>query len=504
MISDPRAVGEVSPGVFRFTRSRTRIVLDSVVLPIGAVAFLALAVFMAAGGMGIGVVMFGFFGVIMALGSFTTLRSGVRSTVFEVTPDGIWTSASGRLGWREIAEVRLESMRGIGGGDSMATTRYRRVGVVPRDASLADDQHAQRAATVLVNAYLDFVRRLAPESRLAPIEMAPFGVTDSEIREPIDAVVAAVRRYATVVDADERRARERAPIWAARAREGPATPPITDAEIRAIDARLEPGAALATAVSAPASLAPAAPLEPGAAPATAVSAPASLAPAAPLASASLAPAAPLASASLAPAAPLASASLVPRTDPISAGPPPRATFVRPGGGLSPLLSAIAPVVVVAVGAVAGVQMLSDERTGPISWIAIPLIGILTLLTVSRLVRIVWRIRRSSGPRETLEVGPDGIWVPGLAGPLPWTSVATIRTERASSSAFGQGQVEAWRIVVEAAGTAAAGTPGAGAAVAGPPAAAQGGQLAVRSDDLDAPFDDVLDLIRYYHPVIEGG
>lgn len=460
MISDPRAVGEVSPGVFRFTRSRTRIVLDSVVLPIGAVAFLALAVFMAAGGMGIGVVMFGFFGVIMALGSFTTLRSGVRSTVFEVTPDGIWTSASGRLGWHEIAEVRLESMRGIGGGDSMATTRYRRVGVVPRDASLADDQHAQRAATVLVNAYLDFVRRLAPESRLAPIEMAPFGVTDSEIREPIDAVVAAVRRYATVVDADERRARERAPIWAARAREGLATPPITDAEIRAIDARLEPGAAPATAVSAPASLAP--------------------------------------------AAPLASASLVPRTDPISAGPPPRATFVRPGGGLSPLLSAIAPVVVVAVGAVAGVQMLSDERTGPISWIAIPLIGILTLLTVSRLVRIVWRIRRSSGPRETLEVGPDGIWVPGLAGPLPWTSVATIWTERASSSAFGQGQVEAWRIVVEAAGTAAAGTPGAGAAVAGPPAAAQGGQLAVRSDDLDAPFDDVLDLIRYYHSVIEGG
>jgi hypothetical protein len=110
-MSDPLAVGEVSPGVFRFTRSRTRIVLDGVVLPIGAVAFLAMAAVMAAGGMGIGVVMFGFFGIIMALGSFTTLRSGVRSTVFEVTPDGIWTSASGQLGWHEIAEVRLGRRR---------------------------------------------------------------------------------------------------------------------------------------------------------------------------------------------------------------------------------------------------------------------------------------------------------------------------------------------------------------------------------------------------------
>lgn len=442
-MSHPLAVGEVSPGVFRFTRSRARIVLDGVVLPIGAVAFLAMAVVMAAGGMGIGVVMFGFFGVVMALGSFTTLRSGVKSTVFEVTPDGIWTSASGRLGWHEIAEVRLESMRGIGGGDSLATTRYRRVGVVPRDAALADDQHVQRAATVLVNAYLNFVRRIAPETRLAPIDMAPFGVTDSEIREPIDAVVAAVRRYATVIDADERRARERAPIWATRAREGLATPPITDAEIRAIDAKLEPGATGLAASPAPA------------------------------------------------------ARLVPRSDPVSAGSPPRATFVRPGAGWSALASAIAPVIVVAVGAVLGVQMLWNDTAGPLSSIAMLLIGALAILVVSRLARIAWRVRRRSGPRETLEVGPDGIWVRGLAAPLQWADVAAIRTERAPVMTFGQGQVEAWRIVVEPAGT-----PGAPAPAGAP--AADGGQLAVRSDELDARFDDVLDLIRFYHPVIEGG
>lgn len=448
MISDPLAVGEVSPGVFRFTRSRTRIVLDGVVLPIGAVAFLAMAVVMGAGGMGIGVVMFGFFGVVMALGSFVTLQSGVQRTVFEVTPDGIWSLASGRLGWHEIAEVRLESMRGIGGGSSLATTRYRRVGVVPRDASLADDQHAQRAATVLVNAYLAFVRRVAPDSRLTPIDIAPFGVTDSEIREPIDAVVAAVRRYAPVIDADERRARERAPIWAARAREGLATPPITDAEIRAIDARLEPGA------PAPGGSAPAAP------------------------------------------APLALAAS--RADRVSAGSLPHATFVRPGAGRSALASAMGPVVVVAIGAFVGVQTLLNDRTGPLSGIALLLIGALAILVVSRVARIAWRIRRSSGPQETLEVGPDGIWVPGLAAPLPWADVAAIRTERAGMSTFGQGQVEAWRIVVQPAVTAVASTPGAGARVA------PGGRLAVRSDDLDAPFDDVLDLIRFYHAVVEGG
>jgi hypothetical protein len=451
-MSDPLAVGEVSPGVFRFTRSPARILLDGVVLPIGAIAFLAMAVVMAAGGMAIGVVMFGFFGVVMALGSFTPLRGGVRRTVFEVTPDGIWTSASGRLGWHEIAEVRLESMRGIGGGGSMATTRYRRVGVVPRDPALADDQHAQRAATVLVNAYLDFVRRIAPETRLAPIDVAPFGVTDSEIREPIDAVVAAVRRYAPVIDADERRARERAPMWAARAREGLATPPITDAEIRAIDARLEPGAPVP------------APAAPG-------STPRGPDPAA----------------------------FVPGPAPVSAGSPPRATFVRPGGGRSAVLSGIVPVVVVGVGAVLAVQMLASEGSGPLPGIALFLIAMLAILVLGRLAKIVWRVRQSSGPRETLDVGPDGIWLPGLGAPLPWADVAAIRTERARRMSFGQGQVEAWRIVVEPTATAVVGASGDGAQVA-----VEGGQLAVRSDDLDAPFDDVLDLIRFYHPVIEGG
>jgi hypothetical protein len=437
------AEGEVSPGVFRFTRSRTRILLDGVVAPIGAVAFLVVAVVMAAGGMGIGVVMFGFFGVVMALGSFVTIGSGVQRTVFEVTPDGIWSPASGWLAWHEIAEVRLESMRGIGSGSSLATTRYRRVGIMPRDASLADDLHAQRAATVLVNAYLEFVRRMAPGSRLAPIDMAPFGVTDSEIREPIDAVVAAVRRYAPVVDADERRARERAPIWAARAREGLATSPITDAEIRAIDAGLDPEAPAQGALDA---------------------------------------------AAAGPGAPRARRA--PRRAP--AGDAPGATFVQPGGGLSALASAIAPVLVVAVGAVVGVRMLSVDSTGPLSWISIALIGVLAVLVLGRLARIVRRVRRSSGPRETLTVGPDGIWVPGLASPLPWADVAVVRTERARAITFGQGQAEAWRIVIEPAVTTGA----------GPPAPVQGGRLAVRSDDLDAPFDDVLDLIRYYHPVVE--
>jgi hypothetical protein len=44
--------------------------------------------------------------------------------------------------------------------------------------------------------------------------------------------------------------------------------------------------------------------------------------------------------------------------------------------------------------------------------------------------------------------------------------------------------QAWRIVVEP--------------------VVEGGRLAVRSEDLDAPFDDVIDLVRYCHPVVETG
>lgn len=63
----------------------------------------------------------------------------------------------------------------------------------------------------------------------------------------------------------------------------------------------------------------------------------------------------------------------------------------------------------------------------------------------------------------------------------------VRTGRASLVSVGPGQVEPWRIVVELQ-TALLG----------------GGPVAVRSDDVDAPFDETLDLIRYDHPVVETG
>ena len=83
------------------------------------------------------------------------------------------------------------------------------------------------------------------------------------------------------------------------------------------------------------------------------------------------------------------------------------------------------------------------------------------------------------------VGPDGIWTPTMAQRLGWADVAEVRTERAGFIRSGAGQVEAWQLVV----VPAAHAPGAGPA-------------SVRSDDHDAPFDDVLDLLRYYHPVVE--
>lgn len=439
MIGRP-AVGEVAPGVFRFRRPVMRILLDLLLAPVGAVGFLVMAWFMATGALGqdpitrIAAVMPAFFGMLLTIGALITVRRGVRRTVFEVTPDGIWSPESGRLPWYAIAEVRMESMRGLNDADVVATTDYLRVGVVPKDASLAARQRSWRAATALGNAFLGFVQRIVPGTRLGPVDLAAFGVAGYEIEESIADVVNAVRRYAPIVDADERRARERAPMWAARARQGPATPPITSAEIRAIDARLAPGAPVPAA---------------------------------------------------------------PRADAIPHGPPPRVTFLRPGLGLSVVGSAIMPGAFIVLGIFAGGQMLSTFLTGAPIWIAalyITVPGVFVAAGLLMLRSIISRARRSLGPRETLAVGPDGIWTPGKATPLPWADVAWIRTERAGFTRVGPGQVEAWRIVVQP----------VVALVGGEPVVVHGGPVSVRSDDLDAPFDDVLDLIRYYHPVIETG
>ena len=409
-----------------------RILVDLILAPVGAIAFLALAVFLATGtiavdpvGRVVGFLGFGFFGVLMAVGALMTIRRGVRRVIIEIGPDGAWTPDMGRLTWSEIAEVRLESMRAPSRGDMPTTTRYLRLGILPKDTALAS-RPALRLATGMTNAFLGLVRRIAPSVRLGPTDLAPYGVTDYELEDSIEQVVDAARKYVVVIDADERRARENAPRWAAAAVSGAATPPIVDADLRALDATLAP------VVTKPAPAATPAAGEPMAAPAAS----------------------------------------------------PRATFRRPA--LQPLMvlaDAVKGLSIVVIPIVFGFALTLIGNV-PIWFLAVFLVipTLFLVFSVRQLRATVGRLRRAFGDAETMAVGPDGVWLPEL-GRVPWSDVTEIRTQRGSSLiGSGGGSVELWRLVF----------------------AGRGREASVDADQLDAPFDDVIDLVRFYHPVVEMG
>lgn len=102
-----------------------------------------------------------------------------------------------------------------------------------------------------------------------------------------------------------------------------------------------------------------------------------------------------------------------------------------------------------------------------------------LLGLVNAVTILAPYRHGLG--ETLAVGPDGLSTPGL-GRLAWDQIAEISTERSRFILSGH---ERWRLII---------TP--------TPWSRTGQRYTVAADDLDRPFDEVLMLIRTYHPVTE--
>jgi hypothetical protein len=411
--------------VITVRRSTARQLANLVLTPIGAQAFLGMAValgsvalaadFMArvAGGL-----LFGFFGLLLAAGAIVAVREGIDSRLIEVDPTGVWIRGMGRLPWSAIAEVRLESMRGVGSGDAPVSAGYRRLGFVPRDPSIRPDA-ATSLGWSLTRGFFAMFRRMVPKTRFGFDNPAPFGVMDLDAGAAFEPLLAAVRRQVEVVDADERRARERAPRWSVPS--GPAaTPPIREARVREIDAGIGRG-------------------------------------------------------------PIASAQ--------SPWPRPRASISAPRPGLSDLaFSAIrvgVPLVLV-LGAAGSVTALVSGQVGWLYFIIfVTVLAGFLLPGAFALRRGLERYRSARDRPDSLVVGPDGIWLPDM-GRLAWDRVGTISTEHAGwvSSAAGP-NVERWRLVVKPEGGPASGT-----------------RFSVNSDDLDARFDDVLDLIRVYHPVVE--
>lgn len=199
----------------RFTRSIVRVIAELLLLPVGAAGFVVMAVLLATGALipdvadpfgstmarYIGPFLLGLFGLMMASGIPAVVRRGLRRSVLEVGPAGIWTPEMGQLSWTEIAEIRLETVPDMGG--SAPTGRevpFRRLGIVPRDAERASHER-RRPGSILVGAYVTGLRAIGgPRTYPHPDELAPFGVFSYEIGDAFDRAVAAVRRYREVTE----------------------------------------------------------------------------------------------------------------------------------------------------------------------------------------------------------------------------------------------------------------------------------------------------------------
>jgi hypothetical protein len=200
--------------VHQFRRPVSRVLVDLLGAPIGAVLFLGFALLLLVGVVPmdgadpvsallfriLGPLVFGFFGLLMATGVPTLLRRGLQRTVLRIGPEGIWTPEMGQLAWSAIGEVRQESMRSFPGDEGASSTvSYGRLGIVPVDPARSIAVR-RSLAWRMIGAFMDLVRRMRPGIDVPDMEtLAPFGVYEYEIEGPLAAAFASVERFRPVI-----------------------------------------------------------------------------------------------------------------------------------------------------------------------------------------------------------------------------------------------------------------------------------------------------------------
>jgi hypothetical protein len=140
-----------------------------------------------------------FFAILMGTSAVAAFQRGRDSRVAEIGPDGAWTPEMGFVAWRDMAAVRLEVVAGPAGPRNSRIAHRRRLGFVPAEGHVKPVTAATLALR-MNEAYLRLVRMLAPQVRLGPIDLAPFGISEVDLPRDFDAVLAETRRYVEVAE----------------------------------------------------------------------------------------------------------------------------------------------------------------------------------------------------------------------------------------------------------------------------------------------------------------
>ena len=428
-----------------FRRSPIRVIGELVLAPVGGIGFLAFAAFLV-GHVStnpqsiVFVALAGFFGVLLLSGVPALFRRGLGTSLLLVGPDGIWHRDIGWLAWDELTEVRLERNIGAAGGEGVALASYYRLGIVPRDAARV----ASLSSGLTRRLSGAFIRFANGQARSRGVR---HGITEIEETAPLGVYAyeldgsfdPLLESIRRFMPVGERV--DRKPSAQASIPAGPAGGALLNEARVEIDLMLAPSAVPAGETGGNA------------------------------------------------AAERSLMDLVrqsTRAD-VAAPPSPGATFYRPAIKPLDLMLGVLSVLALLPGLALLVPLMQRPGLGGGIWVVI--VGIVVIAVgvpwFGRAFGMLWRLRGRSRGAERLRVGPDGVWLPGM-DTRPWNSIRQIRAERAGSiRGMGSPSVERWQLVIVPASSAAADS-----------------QFRVASDELDAPFDEVLALIRRYHPVVD--
>jgi hypothetical protein len=153
-----------------------------------------------------------FLGSLFLLIGVNQVSKGLGRRMLEVGPDGIWLRGLGRLPWSDVGEVRLEEAHrvpavavagaeadgrrtGEGTVTRVVDPTYTRVGIVPGDPELASRDPWGLLGTVTA-AMRGAVASMRPAADGPdPVAPAPYGIASYEIEQPLEQVVASLRRF---------------------------------------------------------------------------------------------------------------------------------------------------------------------------------------------------------------------------------------------------------------------------------------------------------------------
>jgi hypothetical protein len=426
-----------------FRRSPIRVIGELVLAPVGGIGFLAFAGFLLVQVSTnpeafLFAALAGFFGILLLSGVPVVLRRGLGTTLLEVGPNGIWHRDIGWLAWDELAEVRLERNIGAAGGEGAALASYERLGIVPRDAARVAGVSGGLTRR-LAGAFIRFANGQARSRGVRR------GMTEIEDTAPLGVYAYELGgSFQTLLDSVRRfmpvevRVDSRPPAPGPPIASSPVGSPVPEVTLLDLDRRLAPTAL------------------------------------------------PTGEARGKPAAEESLEDLVGRsTRAAAAVSSTQATFSLPA--VKPLDVVLGVVSTLALLPALALLVPLVQRPGLGGGIWVVIVGILFVAVgvpwFRQVLRMLGRLRERPGSAERLRIGPEGVWLQGM-DTRPWNAVREIRTERAGSVRRMGGQsVERWRIVIVPESSAA-----------------KRHEFRVASDELDARFDDVLALIRRYHPV----